>query len=286
MQGCVPLQKTSRSCFEINIASATDVAFKSILIPYLCLSSKAKKISHFSLSFSHFTIGSNSSSQNAFPLRNQYSSLHPRPEQCLCYPLQGFRLCGREVGLPCSQPSSLNCLGPSQDIISSFYPRDTFFDTSTDIQNDTSLIRYSYRKFPHAQLLEARLIEDMAALPFHIQRVSDISKNAAARISGTEGVPMSDDETTFEQLQARIQKTIDYLNTVSEDSINGKEDQEILLKTGVGEYRFTALSYLLAFSLPNFYFHVTTAYDLLRHKGVPIGKWDYLGAELKKEVQR
>ena len=97
---------------------------------------------------------------------------------------------------------------------------------------------------------------------------------------------MSDDETTFEQLQARIQKTIDYLNTVSEDSINGKEDQEILLKTGVGEYRFTALSYLLAFSLPNFYFHVTTAYDLLRHKGVPIGKWDYLGAELKKEVQR
>ena len=96
---------------------------------------------------------------------------------------------------------------------------------------------------------------------------------------------MPDDETTFEQLQERIRKTIDYLKTVSEDSINGKEDEEIVLKTGVGEYRFTAQSYLLAFALPNFYFHVTTAYDLLRHKGVPIGKWDYLGTELKKEVQ-
>ena len=113
-----------------------------------------------------------------------------------------------------------------------------------------------------------------------------MAKNAAARISGTEGVSMPDDETTFEQLQARIQKTIDYLKTVSEGSISGKEDQEIVLKTGSAEYRFTAQTYLLAFVLPNFYFHLTTAYDLLRHKGVPVGKWDFLGQELKKEVQR
>ena len=113
-----------------------------------------------------------------------------------------------------------------------------------------------------------------------------MAKNAASRVSGTEGVPMPDDETTFEQLQARIQKTIDYLKTVSEDSINGKEDEEIVLQRRETEYRFTAQRYIVDFVLPNFYFHVTTAYDLLRHKGVPLEKWDYLGPELKKDIER
>ena len=108
-----------------------------------------------------------------------------------------------------------------------------------------------------------------------------MAKNGAARVSGIEGVSMPDDETTFEQLQARIQKTIDYVKTVSEDSINGKEDKEVVLKSGEREYRFTAQSYVLEFVLPNIYFHVTTAYDLLRQKGVPLGKRDYLGAVLK-----
>ena len=119
----------------------------------------------------------------------------------------------------------------------------------------------------------------MAALPYQVQRVSDFAKNSAARISGTEGVAIADEETTFEDLQARIQKTIDYLKSVPEDSINGNEDKEIVLNPPRGgEWRFTAKSYLLEFALPNFYFHVTTAYDLLRHKGVPVGKLDYLGA--------
>ena len=126
----------------------------------------------------------------------------------------------------------------------------------------------------------------MAALPFQVQRVSDLAKNGAARVSGTEGLPMPDDETTFEQLQARIQKTIDYLRTVPEDSFSGKEEHEVVLKTGKGEYRFTGQSYLVDFVLPNFFFHVTAAYALLRHKGVPLEKWDYLGAELKKEISR
>ena len=133
------------------------------------------------------------------------------------------------------------------------------------------------RKIPHAQLLETRLFEDMAALPYQIQRASDAAKGAAARISGGEGVSMPDDETTFEQLQTRIQKTIDYLKTVSEDSINGKEDAEVVVQSQRGEYKFTGESYLLTFAIPNFYFHVTTAYALLRHKGVPLGKLDYLG---------
>ena len=114
----------------------------------------------------------------------------------------------------------------------------------------------------------------MAALPFQVQRVSDMAKNGAARVSGTDLVSMPDDETTFEQLQARIQKTIEYLKTVSEDSINGKEDKEVVLKSGAREYRFTAQSYLLEFVLPNIYVHVTTADALLRLKGVPVVKRD------------
>lgn len=155
----------------------------------------------------------------------------------------------------------------------------TSFNTfMTDLQRDFADRRPPIpRKIPATQLLEARLIDDMAALPFQIQRVSDITKNAASRVSGVEGVAMADDETTFEQLQARIQKTIDYLKTVPEDSMDGKEDVEIVLKPPGREWRFTGKSYLTEFALPNFYFHVTTAYDLLRHKGVPLGKSDYLG---------
>ena len=117
----------------------------------------------------------------------------------------------------------------------------------------------------------------MGALPYQIQRVSDSAKNAAARIAGTDPVSMPDDETTFEQLQARIQKTIEVLKAVPEDSINGQEEREIVVKAQGGEYKFTARSYLVNFALPNFYFHVTTAYGLLRLKGVPVGKLDYVG---------
>lgn len=120
----------------------------------------------------------------------------------------------------------------------------------------------------------------MASLPFQIQRVSDAAKGAAARVAGVEVVAMPDNETTFEELQARIQKTIDLLKTVSEDSMDGKEDKEIVVKLGNGKLMFTgaAKDYILKFVLPNFYFHITTAYNILRHNGVPIGKWDFLGA--------
>lgn len=89
---------------------------------------------------------------------------------------------------------------------------------------------------------------------------------------------LPDDETTFEQLQARIQKTIDFLKTVPEHSMDGKEDEEIVLKLKTMELKFTAKSYLLDFVLPNFYFHLTTAYNILRHNGVPVGKADFIGS--------
>ncbi len=117
----------------------------------------------------------------------------------------------------------------------------------------------------------------MASLPFQIQRASDHAKKAAARVSGVELVEMPDDETTFEELQARIQKTIDVLKTVPEGSINGKEEKEIVIKLKGAEWRSTAQVYLLDFALPNFYFHMTTAYNILRHNGVPLGKLDYMG---------
>lgn len=88
---------------------------------------------------------------------------------------------------------------------------------------------------------------------------------------------MPDDETTFEELQARIQKTIDFLKTVPKDRMDADEEKEIVIKTKVGELKFTAKKYLLDFVLPNFYFHITTAYGILRHNGVPVGKSDFIG---------
>ena len=116
---------------------------------------------------------------------------------------------------------------------------------------------------PHAKLLEARLVDDMATLIYQIQRVSDTSKATAVRVAGVEPLPMPDNETTFADLQARIQKTIKFLETVQATSMDGKEDSPVVLKTGAGEINFTAKSYLLMFALPNFFFHVTTAYGIL-----------------------
>jgi hypothetical protein len=130
---------------------------------------------------------------------------------------------------------------------------------------------------PHATLLEARLIEDTAPLTAQIQRASDSAKGTAVRVGQVENVAMADDETSFDDLQARIAKTIAFLNTVPANSMDGREDAEVILTTPNGSMPFTGQSYVLGFALPNFYFHVTTAYGLLRRAGVPLGKLDYLG---------
>jgi len=128
-----------------------------------------------------------------------------------------------------------------------------------------------------AELLNARLIEDMGPLTSQVQRASDSAKFTAVRIGGLENVAMPDEETSFADLQARIAKTVAFLNSVPRESIDGKEDAPVELKTPTRTMQFTGSSYVLGFVLPNFYFHVTTAYALLRHKGVPIGKMDFLG---------
>ncbi|MGF9562062.1 DUF1993 domain-containing protein [Neorhizobium sp. JUb45] len=129
----------------------------------------------------------------------------------------------------------------------------------------------------HKTLLEARLIEDMAPLTSQIQRASDTAKFVAVRVAGIDDVPMADEEVTFADLHARIEKTVEILKAVEASAMEGKDDIEVVLKTGSGSTTFTARDYVLGFAIPNFYFHVTTAYAILRHKGVPIGKMDYLG---------
>jgi hypothetical protein len=128
-----------------------------------------------------------------------------------------------------------------------------------------------------AEFLTARLYEDMAPLTAQIQRVSDTSKLFAVRVGAVENVPMEDNEASFADLQARLTKTIDFLKSVPADAINGKEAASVIVKFGSNEVPFTGLSYAQGFAIPNFYFHVTTAYAILRMKGVPVGKLDYLG---------
>jgi hypothetical protein len=128
-----------------------------------------------------------------------------------------------------------------------------------------------------AELLTARLFEDMAALPGQVQRASDAAKLAAVRLGGVENVPMADEEASFAELQERIAKTVAFLKAVPREAIDGKEDAVVTVTTPRTSFDFTGLSYATNFALPNFYFHVTTAYGILRHKGVPIGKMDYFG---------
>ncbi|KAK5726800.1 hypothetical protein LTR15_002689 [Elasticomyces elasticus] len=132
---------------------------------------------------------------------------------------------------------------------------------------------------PLSTLLEARLAPDMQPLPFQIQGISNTSKNSAVRVAGVEVESWPDDETTFPQLYARIERTIAFLETVDSSAFEGKEDAEVVIKTGAafGDLRFTGLTYLQNFALPNFFFHQTVSYALLRHQGIPLGKFDYLG---------
>ena len=130
---------------------------------------------------------------------------------------------------------------------------------------------------PLSSLIDAQLAPDMRPFPFQIQSASDAAKGCAARLAGITAPAMPDTETTFPELKQRLQKTIDFLNSVKPAQLAGAEDREVVLKFPQGEMKFTGRDYLAGFALPNFYFHVTTAYALLRHKGITIGKMDFLG---------
>lgn len=133
------------------------------------------------------------------------------------------------------------------------------------------------RGIPHEELLAARLAEDMAPLTAQIQRVSDSAKLAVARIGRIEAPAMPDTETSFDALQARIAATVAFLKAVPREAIDGREDADVEVKTPSRSFHFKGLPYVTGFVLPNFYFHMTAAYAILRYKGAPVGKMDYLG---------
>ena len=128
-----------------------------------------------------------------------------------------------------------------------------------------------------ATLLEARLAPDMHPLPRQIQMASDSAKGAIARLAGVEPPSMPDTETTLAELKERIAATIAYVNSLDAAAFEGSEDREVVLKFPQGEMKFTGCDYLTGFALPNFFFHITIAYALLRANGAPIGKMDFLG---------
>lgn len=127
-----------------------------------------------------------------------------------------------------------------------------------------------------ASFVEARLAPDMLTLAGQVQRASDTSKMAIERITGAPAPKMEDNEKTFAELYARIDKTIAYIDGFKEAQFEGLENKTIELKLRDFTPTFSANSYLFTFALPNFFFHVTTAYDILRQNGVKLSKMDYL----------
>ena len=142
---------------------------------------------------------------------------------------------------------------------------------------DKSLAHAKANGIDTATLVDARLAPDMLTLAGQVQRASDASKLGVARIAGLTAPSFPDEEKTWDDLVARIAKTQDFLKTVERAQVDGQEERDVVIKAGGGEAHFTAQRYLLQFALPNFFFHVTTAYAILRSQGVVIGKRDYLG---------
>ena len=132
------------------------------------------------------------------------------------------------------------------------------------------------RKIDPNAFLSSRLFPDMFALTRQVQIAADMVKGGAARLAGVEPPKYDDNETTFTELQARLEKTVAFLKTIQPEQINGKEAADITLKMPSRELQFKGEAYLTGFVLPNMYFHLTTAYNLLRQGGVEIGKQDFL----------
>lgn len=134
------------------------------------------------------------------------------------------------------------------------------------------------KKIDHNALLQARLYPDMFALLKQVQVVSDNAKGSCARLAGVTAPAFEDNEKSFPELFARIDKTIAFINTLKPEQFEGAEDRAIEVKFPSATLKFTGLSYLNTFVFPNFYFHMSMVYAILRHNGVEIGKGDFLGA--------
>jgi hypothetical protein len=133
------------------------------------------------------------------------------------------------------------------------------------------------KKFDPVVLAQARLFPDMLPLAQQVQIASDTAKGAAARLAGIEIPKYEDNEVNLADLKHRASKTLDFLKSIKPDQLTGAETRSIELKFPSRTMTFTGLSYVTGFVLPNFYFHVSMTYALLRHNGVELGKADFLG---------
>ena len=133
------------------------------------------------------------------------------------------------------------------------------------------------KKLDPAALTTYRLFPDMFPLTKQVQIACDTAKGAVARLAGVQIPVYEDNEKTLAELQARIAKTLAFIQTVSAQQIDGSEDKDIVIKRADKETHYPGMQFLLGNALPNIYFHMTTAYNILRHNGVEIGKRDYLG---------
>jgi len=142
---------------------------------------------------------------------------------------------------------------------------------------DKGVAYAKHRKFEPAVLLASRLAPDMLPLTRQVQIACDIAKNAVARLTGQEPPRFPDTETSFEELHARIARTVDYLKSIPPHALEGAETRDIKLTTGERTLEFKGLHFLQHWAIPNVLFHATTAYAILRHNGVELGKRDFLG---------
>jgi uncharacterized protein len=133
------------------------------------------------------------------------------------------------------------------------------------------------RNFDTSVLVNARLAPDMLPFSKQIQLTSDFAKNSLARLAAIDPPKFEDNETTMDELVARVKKTLDYLSTVPAASLEGSEDRDIKIPLRDRTLEMKGLAFLQHWAIPNFYFHFVTAYNLLRHNGVDIGKRDFLG---------
>lgn len=143
---------------------------------------------------------------------------------------------------------------------------------------DKAAAHAAARKFDPTNLLQARLYPDMHPLVRQVQIACDTAKGAAGRLAARDIPKHEDNEASLAELKARIQKTIDFVQSVTPEAMAGAESRPIVLTFPTNTLNFNGLSYVTHFVLPNFYFHLSMAYALLRHNGIEIGKRDFLGA--------
>jgi hypothetical protein len=137
------------------------------------------------------------------------------------------------------------------------------------------------RKFKPDNYLGLRLAPDMLPFARQVQIATDHAKGCVARLAAVENPKYEDNETTLDELRARIRRTLAFVESVPRESVDGSEEREVVVPLRTGELRFTGERYLKHFALPNLFFHCTTAYALLRHAGVDLGKNDFLGEPRK-----